>query len=392
MQVKVYETLQTYLRDLDQQRYDNQEATSQLLQYKTQLERERMEKDNMAKQLKDLRLDSHRRIDALERRNQELEADNQVLNQQIKTSDVAHVKQQDHLEKIRQLEIDKKHYEQQSKILEAQVNKIQEGKHEVERRSESLRREIDMLTQDKNFLSRERAQLQDQVKRLEDKLDRAEQGLMEAKRQADKYMERVLNTNDDLKSKFDQKYSSEVEELKARHAKELEMNVQNLKEHYERKTTDLTERKEELEMRLSKLEKQLADRGQAYEELLYEYRKLQKSTDEEIGHLRIQARSRDDEVQRVTNLYEDNMILVKETKLESEALKSKIDVLKTEYYKLESTARQGSAEIRAELAVARERLANYELIEKELDQAIMHVANDSAVEEDGTNAIGNALI
>ena len=81
MQVKVYETLQTYLRDLDQQRYDNQEATSQLLQYKTQLERERMEKDNMAKQLKDLRLDAHRRIDALERRNQELEADNQVLNQ-----------------------------------------------------------------------------------------------------------------------------------------------------------------------------------------------------------------------------------------------------------------------------------------------------------------------
>lgn len=205
-------------------------------------------------------------------------------------------------------------------------------------------------------------------------------------------MERVLNTNDDLKSKFDHKYSSEVEELKARHAKELEMNVQNLKEHYERKTTDLTERKEELEMRLSKLEKQLTDRGQAYEELLYEYRKLQKSTDEEIGHLRIQARSRDDEVQRVTNLYEDNMILVKETKLESEALKSKIDVLKTEYYKLESTARQGSAEIRAELAVAKERLANYELIEKELDQAIMHVANDSAVEEDGTNAIGNALI
>lgn len=94
----------------------------------------------------------------------------------------------------------------------------------------------------------------------------------------------------------------------------------------------------------------------------------------------------------MTHLYEDNLILVKETKMESEALKSKIDVLKTEYYKLESTARQGNAEIKAELAVAKERLANYELIEKELDQAIMHVANDSAVDEDGTNAVGNALI
>jgi progesterone-induced-blocking factor 1 len=60
-------------------------------------------------------------------------------------------------------------------------------------------------------------------------------------------------------------------------------------------------------------------------------------------------------------------MLVKETKLENEALRSKLDILKSEYYKLESTARQGNADIKAELAVNKERLANYELIEKELD-------------------------
>ena len=48
-------------------------------------------------------------------------------------------------------------------------------------------------------------------------------------------------------------------------------------------------------------------------------------------------------------------------------MRAKLDILKSEYYKLESTARQGSADIRAELAVTKERLANYELIEKELD-------------------------
>ncbi len=42
-------------------------------------------------------------------------------------------------------------------------------------------------------------------------------------------------------------------------------------------------------------------------------------------------------------------------------------MLKQEYYKLESTARQGSGDIRAELAVCKERLAHYEMIEKELD-------------------------
>ena len=58
-----------------------------------------------------------------------------------------------------------------------------------------------------------------------------------------------------------------------------------------------------------------------------------------MGILRLGARSRDDEVQRISHLYEDNMILVKETKMENESLKAKIDVLKNEYYKLESTAR-----------------------------------------------------
>ena len=59
---------------------------------------------------------------------------------------------------------------------------------------------------------------------------------------------------------------------------------------------------------------------------------------------------------------------------------------------MESTARQGSADIKAELAVAKERLGNYELIEKELDSAIMNVAGDAAVDDDGTNTIGNALV
>jgi hypothetical protein len=119
---------------------------------------------------------------------------------------------------------------------------------------------------------------------------------------------------------------------------------------------------------------------------------MQKSTDEELGYLRVGGRGKEAEITRIQNLYEDNMILVKETKMENTSLKAKIDVLKSEFYKLESTARQGSADIKAELAVAKERLGNYELIEKELDSAIMNVAGDSSVDEDGTNTIGNALI
>ena len=66
--------------------------------------------------------------------------------------------------------------------------------------------------------------------------------------------------------------------------------------------------------------------------------------------------------------------------------------MRTEYYKLEGTHRQGTADIRAELAVCKERLAQYELIEKELDAAIMHVANADTSIEGGPDAVGSALI
>jgi len=84
-----------------------------------------------------------------------------------------------------------------------------------------LRRQIDLLNQDKNFLSRENTNLEEKVSRLEDKVDRTEMSLLDAKKQAEKYMDRVLSANDDVKSKFETQYSKEMDELKDRQTKEL---------------------------------------------------------------------------------------------------------------------------------------------------------------------------
>ncbi len=47
-------------------------------------------------------------------------------------------------------------------------------------------------------------------------------------------------------------------------------------------------------------------------------------------------RAKQDNAVRIQHLYEDNLINVKESKLENETLKQKMDVLRSEYYKLES--------------------------------------------------------
>lgn len=122
---------------------------------------------------------------------------------------------------------------------------MRESKSEVERRNESLRREIDILTQDKAFLSREAQNHEEKSKRLEERLDRTELSLLDAKKQAEKYMDRVLSANDEVKSKFDTQFTKEIDDLKDRQTKELSLAKQNLTDLYERKVEYLTERKDE---------------------------------------------------------------------------------------------------------------------------------------------------
>jgi hypothetical protein len=69
--------------------------------------------------------------------------------------------------------------------------------------------------------------------------------LLDAKKQAEKYMDRVLSANDDVKSKFDLQYTKEIQELKDRQTKELTLAKQNLTDLYERKVEYLTDRKDE---------------------------------------------------------------------------------------------------------------------------------------------------
>lgn len=87
---------------------------------------------------------------------------------------------------------------------------------------------------------------------------------------------------------------------------------------------------------------------------MIEYRKIEKLSDHELGSLRLEVRMKSDELMRITHLYEDNLMFVKELKVENESIKMKQDLLKSEYYKLESACRSKNSDIVAELAVYKE--------------------------------------
>ena len=74
-----------------------------------------------------------------------------------------------------------------------------------------------MLEQDKTFLSWENATLHDWVKRLEDQIDKLHSELMEAKKNAQHYLEKLLNTKDDQRIEAHEWHIKEIDNLREKH-------------------------------------------------------------------------------------------------------------------------------------------------------------------------------
>jgi progesterone-induced-blocking factor 1 len=146
----------------------------------------------------------------------------------------------------------------------------------------------------------------------------------------------------------------------------------------------LREAKEEIEIKRDNAEAQLKEKQYAYDQLLLDYRTLQRRIESDLSELRIQLRLKSEELERVQNIYEDNLANLKATRHENEMLREKINVLKSEYYRSQVDAKEEMTGIKAQLEVAREQLANYEGIEHEIDQAIMKSAID---DHDGANPL-----
>jgi len=195
---------------------------------------------------------------------------------------------------------------------------------------------------------------------------------------------------DDVRTRYETKYLEQLNDLKEGHKKDLESAKATLTEIYEKRIQSLSQEKGDADMKLVAIEQRLKNKSDQYEELLQENHALQKKLNEDSSSLRVELRFKEEETMKLTNQYEEQLHNYKEVQIEALALKEKLDVLRAEYYKLESSNRQDQADIRAENAMFKERLKNYEQIEQELDQAIVQ-ASEGGIASDLGNALASAI-
>ena len=123
--------------------------------------------------------------------------------------------------------------------------------------------------------------------------------------------------------------------------------------------------------------------------MLLEKSELQRKVENDFTELRIQLRLKVEELERANCIQEETLSSLKANKLENEMLREKLNVLKSEFYKLECSGKEDQIEIKSQLAVAKEKLSNYESIENEIDSAINGL---SAGQLSGDNLYGQILM
>ena len=367
---RVYEIVQNYRGNYDSNRkeIENLKSENTLLEEKLQRATRNLshQETHLGSYVKDL-----------ERKHQELLNENTRIHKNV-----------EHLEKLLEENRDKalrydelnsefkKELEQKYKLQQqveaqvAQIKQITKDREETRALLETRSKEYDFLGKDKSYLSNQNSQLQEKIQRLEDRNDRLEIEIVDAKNSAQNYLNKLLEAKQDKTGSFEEKLQKEVEELRERHSKQLEELKANLNEVHERRIEYLKEAKEEAENKMLRTEQDLRDKTEAYDSLLLEFRSMQNRLEEQLQEARSELRIKSENLERVHNVYEDTIKALRHSKSENEMLRDKVDVLKQEFYKNESKCTQENADLKAQLAVARENLQQYALIEQELDDAI----------------------
>jgi len=232
----------------------------------------------------------------------------------------------------------------------------------------------------KLYLSKEIMVIQERNRLSEDKVLRFEEEIREMRKTNNNYLEKLTDKNCNLENTFEDKLKRELEDMK----KKYQVEYENLKKLFieigEKRSEYLLQEREDLSLKVKKkLENIIKDKEEGYDFLNKEFRTLQKRSSEEMAMLNIDLSVKKQELDHLSNLHKEHLDIIKVLSTEKEVFKEKIDCLRIELVNKESFYKENTADTKAHLAILKEKIANYEQIETELDKVIIGNLDDKDV-------------
>ena len=340
----------------------------------------------LKKEFESLKIIKDSEISTLREKNRKKEEENVIINNKIEKFSKFQEENQPKIYKYDDLFRQYKDLKNETdKLLESTSSQakvimtIKNEKDEINNKLESYRLENESLKNDKMYLNKECMTIGERYRMADDKVKMLEDEIREIRKSNQNYIEKLTDKNCNLENVFEDKLKRELEDMKRKYTFDLD----NLKKLYteigDKRSEYLIQEKDESYLKLKKLEQTIKDKEETYDFLNNEYRNLQKRSDEEISMLKIHLTVKLEDYERLSNLYQEHLQMIKALTLEKEAYKDKLDLMRNELIKKESQFKDENSELKAHLSIFKEKISNYEQIENELDKVIVSNLDDHDV-------------
>ena len=238
--------------------------------------------------------------------------------------------------------------------------------------------QVELLQQDKTYLSREVEEARERERKREEEEDRLREKIRTLRAARDDLREKVLGGHAEMRSQHEERLTAEVNRLQRKANEDLERLREEHSAHRDREIRALRDLRDAAVADAAAARAEVAELRAGHDDALATLRSTQKSADVSHAEMAGQLRMKSMELERVSLLHGESVSTAKVLRLECEMLTKKVRLLESQYLNLEGAAGRRARDADARASEMSARLAHYESLERELDEAVMSAANETA--------------
>ena len=270
-----------------------------------------------------------------------------------------------------------KDVEKENRIMHENLDKVNSLNKTLIEENKKKESDIELITAQRDDYKKERVyilnenlMLKEKNKDMKETIEEKEKAIKELKEERDKLNKVIMQYDQDKENEINER----LMQLKEHYSNELQKEINKTKEsvssYYESKVKYLTEQNIELKDKNTKLTKNTKNTLSSNDTLTLETNNQINILKDEISSLNINIKIKEEDINRIQNLYENSNTLIEVLSKENSSLKEKITVYKEELINQKKDSCDKFNLFKEENARLKEENKNYSQLESEIEKII----------------------
>lgn len=272
-------------------------------------------------------------------------------------------------------------------VLQREHDDLQSSFDEVSASDSGLHQKIALLTADKAFLQDAKTQLEDQVAKLYILQQEMQAKVKSLREKHDGNLSQNVQLQNETRLHFEKKLDDEIAKFMELSRREIERIRNDGQVVYERENRLLKVARDDALKHVDLLQARLDSVQSVLDEKILEATRLESTHTAAMATAHNELKMRHFEISQLKSTLEDKARDGRSARLEIEMLARKVEAHKEEFARLETTSTTRITQLEAALEVEHNKLKEYELLEIDLDGAVVQTG-EIAAEGEGNHADG----